>query len=221
MKFELDVEKLIDEGVSINQYLLCQFIYQQESKLLNYYIEQFDKFVTKVDFDALVSKELIGMHNEKSGYVFTNTFVTKKFIDKFIDKPKKSKLEEEGAEDWIDDWYNLFPKGVKSGGYLVRSDKQGCLNKMKKFIKKYPEFKKDIILKATSDYVDYYRMNNWKFMTLAHYLISKNDVSILASQCENIYDKIESGKTVDLSISQDKFNIDADDDIFGDNMDRL
>src|SRR5882757_7343070 len=115
MRFEVDIDKLIDEGVSLNQYLLCQYIYQQESKLLNFYIEQFDKFVTKVDFDSLISKGFINMHNENNGYVFTNTFVTKKFIDTFIEKSKKSKLEESGVEDWIDDWYNLFPKGVKSG----------------------------------------------------------------------------------------------------------
>lgn len=211
MKFEVDIDKLIDEGITINQLLLCQFIYQQESRLLNYYIEQFDKFVTKVDFDDLIAKEFINIHNKDKGYIFTNAFVTTKFINKFIDKPKKSKISKDDVEEWIDDWFNLFPKGVKSGGYLVRSDKQGCLNKMRKFINRYPNYNKDIILKATADYIDYSRINNWKFMSLAHYFIIKNDVSILAAQCESILDKIESGKDVDLNIDTDKFNPDYQD----------
>jgi len=227
MKFEIDIERLIDEGVKLHQFFLCQLVYQQDSKILNYYLEQFGTFLDKNDFEFLVSNEYLGLHNPQKGYVFSNLFITKKFINKFIEKEVKSKLEQESVEDWIDLWYNLFPKGVKSGGYLVRSDKNGCLNKMKKFCKKNPDFTKEIILKATSDYIDYYRMRNWSYMTSAHYLIYKNDISLLAGQCEMILDKINSGKEVNLKIEQ--YKIDSKDkdyfsetDIFGSNMmDRL
>jgi hypothetical protein len=226
MKFEIDVERLVDEGVKLNQYFLCQFIYQQDNKILNYYLEQFGTFINQSDFDFLVQNEYLGMHDTKKGYVFSNFFVTRKFINNFIDKEKKSKFDKEVVEDWIDIWYNLFPKGVKSGGYLIRSDKNGCLNKMKKFCKKYPDFTKEIILKATSDYIDYYRMRNWSYISLAHYLINKNDISLLAGQCEMILDKIESGKTVNLSLNQYKIDNTyeglEDTDVFGNSMmDRL
>lgn len=217
MKFEVDIDKLIEDSINLNQFLLCQFIYLQESKLLNNYINQFNKFVTKADFDLLVDKGYLGMH-QKDVYSFTNAFVTKKFINRFIEKPSKSKLEKESVEDWIDGWYNLFPKGVKSGGYLVRSSRIDCINKMVKFVKKYPQYSKDIILKATADYIDYYRLNNWKYMSLAHYFISKNDVSALASACDNILEKIESGKEVDLSVDKYKYEGEHTEE-FG--MDRL
>lgn len=227
MKFEVDVERLVDEGINLNQYLLCQFIYQQESKILNYYLEQFSHFVNPSDFDNLLVSEYIGMHDSKKGYVFSNIFITNKFINKFIEQEQKSKLDKEVVEDWIDLWYNLFPKGVKSGGYLVRSDKNGCLNKLKKFHKKYPEFSKEIILKATSDYIDYYRMRNWNYVSLGHYFIVKDGISILAGQCEMILDKINSGKDVNLDINQYKIDNyesfhNSETDIFGGSMmDRL
>lgn len=226
MKFEVDVERLVDYGLPLNQYFLCQIIYQQDSKILNFYMEQFGKIADKEEFEKLIVDGYLGMHEEKRGFVFSNLYITKQFIDRFVDKPKPSKVSGESIEDWIDIWYNLFPKGVKSGGYLVRSDKHGCIIKMKKFIKRYPGFNKEIILKATSDYLDYYRMRNWNYVSLAHYLIFKNDMSILAGQCEMILDKINSGKDVDLSIDQYKYTseqIDNEHDIFGSNsmMDRL
>lgn len=226
MKFEVDMERLVDYGLPLNQYFLCQVLYQQDNKILNFYMEQFGKVVNKEDFDKLITDGYLGMHDESKGYVFSNIYITKQFIDRFVEKPKASKVSGESIEDWIDIWYNLFPKGVKSGGYLVRSDKHGCIVKMKKFMKRYPQFTKEIILKATSDYLDYYRMKNWAYVTLAHYFLFKNDTSILAGQCEMILDKIESGKDIDLSIDQYKYTsdqIDNSGDIFSNNsmMDRL
>lgn len=97
---------------------------------------------------------------------------------------------------------------------------------MKKFCKKYPDFTKEIVLKATSDYIDYYRMRNWGYVSLAHYMIDKNGISILASQCEMILDKIQSGKSINLSLNQYKIDNTyeglEDTDVFGNSMmDRL
>src|SRR6185312_5167149 len=108
MKFSIDIERLIDEGLTINQFFLCQLVYQQDSKILNYYLEQFGTFVNKEDFYFLIINEYLGMHDQKKGYVFSNLFITKKFINKFIEKEVKSVLEKESVEDWIDLWYNLF-----------------------------------------------------------------------------------------------------------------
>lgn len=200
MKFEVDIERLIDYGIPLNQYFLCQLVYQQEHKTLNFYMEQFDKFLTAKDFDSLVDKGYLGRHTDGK-YVFSNYYITKKFIDIFVEKPVASKVVGEQVEDWIDDWYDLWPKGIRSGGYLVRSDKNGCITKMKKFVKNYPKFTKEIILKATSDYLSYYRMKNWAYVSLAHFFIIKDGVSRLASSCENILDKIEDGK-IDLSMNE-------------------
>lgn len=224
MKFEIDIEKLIDNSMPLNQYFLCQMIYLQDSKSLNYYIEQFGTFVSKQDFDKLVENEYLGMHSITKGYVFSNFYITRKFINQFIEKEAKSKLVQDCVEDWIDLWFNLFPRGVKSGGYLVRSDKNGCLNKMKKFVKNNPLFTRDIILKATNDYIDYMRMKNYAYMSLAHYFINKDGMSILAGQCEALLERINTGKSINLDLNQYKVaeSVEEEDTSFGSSMmDRL
>lgn len=199
MIVEVNVEKLLDYGIDWNQYMFLQFIYQQQQAMFDTYIGNFDKFYTKDSLDELKDLGYLGLNEEKLGYRFNNMVVTSKFIEHFIEKAFISKVAKERVEDWIDEWYELWPKGVKSGGStLVRSDKNGCLNKMKKFIKVNPQFTKDIIIRATKDYLAHLRMSNYAFIQAAHYYIFKNDVSNLASACEDIKDKLENSEDYNL-----------------------
>ena len=202
MRIEVDIGKLIDYSITLQQYLFCQFVYQQDIKSYEYYREQYS-FITREELDDLLHKEMLGLVNQSGRYNFSNFYIKPGFIAAFIEKPIVSKVNS-SVEDWIDEWFELFPKGIKNGAYLIRSDKMGCLNKMQSFVKKYPQYNKDIILKATSDYIDYYRMKNWAYMMLAHYFINKNNVSALASSCEQILDRIEQGQEVNLSIDSYK-----------------
>ena len=63
-------------------------------------------------------------------------------------KTAKNKELVGSVEDWIQEWRELFPAGIKSGGYPVRSPKSGCAAKMKVFIKKNKEVTKEIIFTA-------------------------------------------------------------------------
>lgn len=201
MKFEIDIDKLIDYGLSTNQYLICQFVYQQDYPLMNEYMSIFGSFKAS-DFEYIINNDYIALNDKAKGYRFSNFYITPKFINQFVEKPVLDKIKGETVEDWIDVWYNLFPKGVKTMGYLVRSDKNGCINKMKNFIKSHKNYSKEIILKATNDYVQYFRLNNWQGIQMGHYFIKKNGVSNLANLCEAICEKIEEGKNVNLDIKQ-------------------
>lgn len=96
-------------------------------------------------------------------------------------------------EKWIEEWRELFPQGISSGGYAVRGDKQGCLKKMKKFLSNHPELNKEDIFRATKDYIETKRRTNWQYMKLAHYFIEKDGVSELAALCESTKDKKPEG----------------------------
>jgi len=96
----------------------------------------------------------------------------------------------EDPKDWIDKWRDLFPN-IKSGGYRVRSDKHGCLDKMNKFFKKYPEYTKDIVFRATKKYIEEKKKDNYAYISLAHYFIEKTKQSQLAAYCELVNDKEE------------------------------
>ena len=90
--------------------------------------------------------------------------------------------------DWIDDWRDLWPVGVKSGGRPVRGDKKGCNAKMKKFVQEY-DYTKEEIFEATKIYVFEKSRDNNRYMTCADYFILKNGSSTLASFCEDIRER--------------------------------
>lgn len=195
MIVEIDIDKLVKTGIDINQYLFCQFIYQQSNPELEQYLKVFGQFYSRDSIDLIRSLGYLDFKKEELGYRLGNMYVTESFINEFVEKPIPSKLKNDDRIDvWIDEWFDLWPRGIKSGAYLVRGDRAGCLSKMLKFCKKNKEFSKDIIMKATKDYIDYCRLHNYKFMQCAHYFILKNDNSNLAAQCEAILHKQKTGE---------------------------
>lgn len=91
---------------------------------------------------------------------------------------------------FVEEYRNLFPKGVKSGnGTPIRGDKNGVIKKMTWFLMTYPEFSKRTILEATKLYVDQMKRNGYAYMTQADYLIQKSNGSKLAALCEDFDNK--------------------------------
>ena len=88
------------------------------------------------------------------------------------------------TSDFIERWFNLWPRGVKTGGLYVKTDKSGCKKKMNKFRRQHPNYTDDIILQATETYIN--STNGSGFMKLAPYFIEKNGVSVLEGCCEEI-----------------------------------
>ena len=84
----------------------------------------------------------------------------------------------------------LFPKGIKSGGYPVRSSVYDIADKLKKFMKKY-SYSNEVILKATKQYLKRKEAENWNFTQIAVYFIEKNGISTLAAECENLVEGSE------------------------------
>lgn len=113
-----------------------------------------------------------------------------KLADFCLDIKDNSKKAVAYNIDWIQDWLNIFPKGVKTGPKLVRSDKSGCLKKMLKFRKEYPEYDVTLIFKATENYVEELAENDYMYMKAATYFIDKKDEgSELAARCEDLLDR--------------------------------
>lgn len=78
---------------------------------------------------------------------------------------------------------DLFPKGIRTGGYLVRADEAGVAEKMRKFVKTH-KYTEDEILAATRRYLNERRAEGWKFVKTASYFIYKDGQSALAAFCE-------------------------------------
>jgi hypothetical protein len=104
------------------------------------------------------------------------------------------------VEAWIDEWVDIFPRGVKSGGRLIRSDKASCLRKMKVFLREY-DYDRETIMKATKAYMDSKRQENYAYCRCAVYFIYRVDtsrsdkISDLASWCDQVKHEKEQGNS--------------------------
>lgn len=94
----------------------------------------------------------------------------------------------DNIEDFVNEYRNLFPRGEISGGYPVRGDKRGCIERMQKFLKLYPDYSREVILEATRNYINRKEKEGFRYMQLAHYFILKDKISNLAGECEMILD---------------------------------
>jgi len=91
-------------------------------------------------------------------------------------------------EEWINDWRNLFPEGIKSGGRPVKGTKAGCLMKMKAFINR-TKYSKSEIYYATQAYLAERKKDGFKFLICADYFISKDGNSVLEAYCEDMQNR--------------------------------
>ena len=94
------------------------------------------------------------------------------------------------------EYRRMFPQGIRSGGYLVRSDEPTIANKLRKFMKNFKQYSKDQILEATQRYIDRKRAEGWKYMKTASYFIYKDGESTLATECEMLNTDIEPSTSI-------------------------
>lgn len=116
---------------------------------------------------------------------------TKKAEDLLVNVTDKLVAKTNNVDDWIDEYRSLFPKGIKTGGYPVRGDRNACIKKMQIFMKNNPEYDKDIILEATQKYINRKELDGYNYIQISHYFIYKNNVSNLASECSALLEDEE------------------------------
>ena len=112
---------------------------------------------------------------------------TEHTIGFYIPKKKVSKKKEEEKDEFdkfFDSYMDLYPRGIVSGNGVVRTSPKVCGEKLRVFIKEYPQYSKEVILKATKNYVDRCKEQGYKYMSHSTYFISKDGVSKLAGECE-------------------------------------
>lgn len=165
MKIIVDTDVLNKYNLSPNEYFYLHGLFKGE------------QIVTTFEQDIFYGLE-------KEGFVKVTdegVILREKAIKLFLEGEATNSVS-----SWIDKWRELFPVGVKSGGYAVRGDRQSCTKKMKAFIKNHPEINLELIFDATKAYIDDRRKNRWEYIKVSHYFIEKDGVSMLASLCEDL-----------------------------------
>jgi hypothetical protein len=200
-----EIERL---GITPNQYCLAYAFYTGDKKLFSklkrlYSVESF----FKEDIFRLVLKRYLD-NGQKDPYNIRFDKCVIKGIDFDVEVVKEEEpddsflvIDDTGPIDLSDEWGQFvksfketFPAGVSPNGIYVRSSSRDCDKKLKKFVKEYPEFEREIILTAAEKYVKRYQMQGYKYMKTASYFIMKDGESTLAVECETIKDKGDNDK---------------------------
>lgn len=171
---------LIENKMTIQEYLACHMISEGSSDLLNLYSNEVE-YIQDV-LNSCIDKGFLKIKSiNKDEYNLEDLEMSKNLLLMFLNS---------NVTSWIDDWYDLWPSKIKSSGYYVKTDKQGCVRKLEKFRRKYPQYSAKLILKATKNYIDRMKLSNYGFMRLAPYFIEKDGISTLAGECEQILDEL-------------------------------
>lgn len=182
IKLEIDNETLEKLELTPNQYYLAKIIAEKDKDTFEKYCQiQNNEDIVINDLYKLYQKSYIEVDPEEVGlYNFDFDLIK---VNLFENKKKLSSTE---FEEFVNEWYDLFPKGIKSGGYLVRSGKSDCSKKLQKFMKEHPNYSKEIIIQATKNYIIKCKENDYAYMKLATYFISKDGMSVLEGECEAV-----------------------------------
>lgn len=166
-----------------DELLLLALINNKEKELFNsliieyYYLEALIK---------LKEKGLIKTSISISTNIKIEEIEAVKSLKELYLKPTIANMKS-GVAKWIKEYRDLFPKGMNPNGYPFKGDKKGCTNNMAKFLYNYPEFNnKELILKATGIYIEQKKKDNYAYIAMADRFIWKNDMSTLASYCEQL-----------------------------------
>lgn len=174
MKEEITIDFNIYRKVS-TELTLSDFVFLQCVYLKQYYIMQ-----SLVDFGDVTPEYFESeLWTKSTGDSMEEIFLRQKALDLFQSK------DEQSVEEWINDWVQLFPSGIKSGGYYIRGNKEDCLKKMIKFLK-VRRYNKEQVFQATKNYIARKAKENYSYMMKAEYFIEKDGISALASEISNM-----------------------------------
>lgn len=164
---------LIENRITINEYLILSLINDIDLlKLYSQKVENLDSSLAKC-----YENNFIKLIEKKDDISYENIELSSYY---------KTILQSNDPANWIDEWYNLWPNGIKSSGYYVKTDKYSCIKKLQKFRRKYPMYSKTVIIDATRNYINRMGLANYAFMRLAPYFIEKDGISTLAGECEQL-----------------------------------
>jgi hypothetical protein len=141
---------------------------------------EYVKNVYKFDPRDLENKDFIKIINNENTI---NSFSLKSKATKLFDVKTIS------IESWIDEYINLFPKGIKSNNIYIHSNKPDCIVKMSKFFKKYKDITKEQVLEATKAYLERKKGDNFLYTQCSAYFIERNNLSTLLTEIYNLNSK--------------------------------
>lgn len=177
----------ISKGIDPNSLLYLVHLYKYDTQFV----------INDVNYKNLAKYGLVYKRTSKNKIELT--LKAKRLIDRYfkISDPFTNEIENNTTDIdnnfnlFCEEYRNLFPSGIKSGGRPIKGDKLSIRTKMQKFIKKYPEYSREYILEVVKSYITEKKEVGYSFITCADYLIDKNQSSQLAALCDDYKNKPE------------------------------
>jgi hypothetical protein len=183
MKILIDIDLLITKGLTLEEYAFSYLI--NSGSKGHFQLSRYDtKF--RIPEHVIVSMEEKGLvkytTEGKTGYKSVFSIIENRDAFSVL-------TETDILADWIQDWVDLWPKGIKTAGYRVRPTTQEAGKKLRTFRTLYPSYDKKVIMEASEGYIQRFAINGYSFMKLAKYFIMKDGESELASECDAVLDE--------------------------------
>jgi hypothetical protein len=180
----ISLKKLLEYKLACEDYIFLYLLYIGERWKLSKYLTEV-KNINAQKYLKLIESGMVEKINPHISTISLNNLnTTQKFKDIIEGINNEQKIE-----NWIEKWYALWPPGIKTGGYYLKTDKTGSLRKMKRFVVKYPEYTQEDIMQATENYLREQSIKGYSFTKLAPYFIEKDGLSVLAGECEAVKEK--------------------------------
>ena len=172
---EINIDNLVEHGLSPDEYVFLYYLVQNKPRKVNVRISS--SFMEERGWVKVMEEEVVARQKA------IDLFKEDNFDIRTYDE---SEMMLKNLEEWVGKWRELFPKGVKTGGYPVRGTKGGCEKKMKAFIKSNKSVTMSEIFKATRLYIKEKANERYSYMKMADYFIDKDGGSMLSAYIERI-----------------------------------
>lgn len=178
---------IISDKLTPNQYYMLMYIVHKS-------LTELPSKVTP-DIQVLITRGYIIISNENKVYVTESGKRIVKKVESMFIKTAENSAGDILGDEWeerIQEYINIFPAMKLPTGKYARDTKANIKNAFKWFFKNY-DYSWDVILDATEEFVDEYRMKGYKFMCTSRYFIRKQEldksyVSELAVRCQALLD---------------------------------
>lgn len=135
--------------------------------------------------DVVKATEIELLHLQEVGIltITNHTTLTFKWDESNI-KLAKALLNSSEDMSWVSDWLDMWPEGIKSGGYYVKSSLKAVIAKMRAFTDHY-DYPQDVIMESTRQYLEEMHHKGYTGIQISHNFIEKNGSSALEAYCRN------------------------------------
>jgi hypothetical protein len=168
MKITIDIESMFKSTLTPDQYLLLLLILKKEFKSAERLVLSLFGYSYSSPGEIYLLLEDEGFLKINGPKVPDDCIIRQKFLN-LLTEAETLTVD---VSSWIDDYRNLF-KNTRPG---AMGDKNACITKMQRFLSSY-EYSKEDVLKAAKYYVSTCAKDNYKYITNADYLISKEDAA--------------------------------------------